>query len=139
MFRLDGSGQFAVLGFHAFGELPSLDVQFIQLLISFFQDLFAAGLFGLQAGVELFEFMLDLGQFLADSLNIAEPQFLRFPLLAQTCQLSAPFFHFLLDILELRAGGLFMFPGELSRGQFQLRQSPLYLVDFGRNTFPFHG
>ena len=114
------------------------DVQLVQFLVILFADRCAGGLLFLDGGVELPERHVGLGGVLADLLDVAQAQFFRLPLFAETRLFVFQFGNLLLDFGQPVLRGFFRFLGQLPRGQLQLAQTPLNFVDRGRNALQLH-
>ncbi len=121
-----------------FGELLTLDIEFVQRLVERFGNEFARGLLILDRRGELLGLVCDIQQFLADLLHVAHAEFFAFPLFAQVRQLLFDLVHVVVDFGETLLGMFFGFVGQLSGGNFQLRELALQLIDLGRYALEFH-
>ena len=135
-------GFFAVLRillrFDLLGEVLSLEVEFVELLVIVFADGRAGRLLFLDRRGKLVVLQFHVHQLLADLLHVAQAALFEFPLPAQLGELFAQVGHFLLHVGPVLLGVLLAFLGKLAIGQFELHQPPLHLVDFAGHAFQFH-
>ncbi len=75
----------------------------------------------------------------ADFLHVADAELFGLPLFAEVGELGPQLLHLVLDLGEPILGVFFGLLGQLTGGQFELRQAALDFVDLAGHAFQFHG
>ena len=119
-------------------QLLPLHFQFVKLLEIALGHAAAGGLLLLDRGAQLVVLAIDVGQLLADLVDVAEAGLFAFPLLAKVGQLAAQLGHLLLDFGAALLRVLLGLLGQLAIGQLQLHQPPLHRVDLVRHALQLH-